>query len=203
MNRSILTLLTLFWASIAWSQTSPSTVPTAPITPGTLQSQYKNLKTDQELIGNFRMIKVYTMDRFWNVVMDSVQFQKSKAKELTTSLASQQQQIANLNATVAKLQEEKQLLETKVDNMIVFGSAYSKSGVVMTGLFIILGLIVLSGVLFVMSRSAMNTSRELRKLNESMYQEFDSYKRNAVEKEVKILRELQNYRNKLAELKLV
>lgn len=202
MNRIMITLLTIFCVSTTWAQTSPSSVPAAPATPTTLQAQYKYLKTDLELINGFRMIKMYTMDRFWNIVTDTIQVQKAKTKELAKTLITQQQEIANLNVSVNKLQEEKQLLETKVDNMIVFGNAYAKSGVVTVGLFVMLGLLVLSGFLFIMSRSALNTSRELRKLNESMYQEFDSYKRNSVEKEVKILRELQNYRNKLAELKI-
>jgi hypothetical protein len=64
------------------------------------------------------------------------------------------------------------------------------------------GLLVLVGILFSVSRVSMYTTRELRKLNESVNKEFDTYKRNSVEKEIKLSRELQNHRNKLAEMKM-
>jgi hypothetical protein len=40
--------------------------------PNTLSQQYKTLKTDLEIINGYRMIKMFTMDRFWTVVEDSL-----------------------------------------------------------------------------------------------------------------------------------
>ena len=168
-----------------------------------LNNQYKDLKTDLEVINGFRMIKMYTMDRFWNVVMDSLKAGQMKSNQAVSTIKAQQNDIAGLHAAIKKLESEKQELATRVDNMVVFGKPLAKAGVVSVASFVVLGLIVLSVILFVISRASYNTSRELRKLNESMYQEFDTYKRNAVEKEIKISRELQNCRNKLAELKVM
>lgn len=168
-----------------------------------LQDQYKNLKTDLEVINGFRMIKMYTMDRFWNVVMDSLKAEQVKSAQATSTITARQKDITGLLSTIKKLESEKQELVTRVDNLIVFGKPLAKAGVVSVASFVFLGLIALCVILFVVSRTSYNTSRELRKLNESMYQEFDTYKRHAVEKEIKLSRELQNHRNKLAELKVL
>jgi len=94
-------------------------------------------------------------------------------------------------------------LVTGVESIVVFGKPYSKAGFVTVVSFVTVGLLVLMGVLFSVSRISYKATRELKKMNESLNQEFDRYKHNAIEKEIKISRELQNYRNKLAELKMV
>lgn len=172
------------------------------VTQVSLQEQYKALKSELEVIDGVRMIKVYEMDRVWKVVIDSMQEQKSKVRELAGKIEGQQKEILALNNSIKKLESEKETLAARVDNILVFGKAYSKAGFVIVISFVILGLLVLTGILFAVGRTALNTSRELRKLNENLYQEFDTYKRHAVEKEIKISRELQNHRNKLAELKM-
>lgn len=175
--------------------------PIGPV-PNTLQQQYKNLKTDLEIVDGFRIIKMYTMDRFWIIVEDSLRMQKSKLRESATLIAKQKQDIHGLNTSLRRVENEKHSLTAGVDSLIVFGKPYSKAGFMIAVSFVMLGLAVLAGILFSISRVSLYTTHELRKLNESMYQEFDIYKRNAVEKEIKLARELQNYRNKLAELKM-
>jgi hypothetical protein len=203
MKYIILTLLAamLYLPNLS-AQSAQQAAPAFDPSVNTLRDQYKNLKSDLDVINGFRMVKLYTMDKFWNVVEDSLRTQRTKFRESTAIVANQKTEIASLNTTIQKLEGEKEVLSTKVDNMIVFGMAFSKGGVVTTASVIVLVLVAVSVALFVISRSAYNTSRELRKLNESMYQEFDTYKRHAVEKEIKISRELQNHRNKLAELKI-
>lgn len=175
--------------------------PIGPV-PNALQQQYKNLKTDLEIVDGFRIIKMYTMDRFWIIVEDSLRMQKSKLRESATLIAKQKQDIHGLNTSLSRVENEKHSLTAGVDSLIVFGKPYSKAGFMIAVSFVMLGLAVLAGILFSISRVSLYTTHELRKLNESMYQEFDIYKRNAVEKEIKLARELQNYRNKLAELKM-
>lgn len=172
-------------------------------TPANLTSQYKNLKEDLEVINGFRMIKMYTMDRFWTVVEDSLRAKKSIYQESVSVIAKQKAEIAGLNSSLVKVEKEKQDLEAGVENIFVFGKPFPKASVISVSLIIITALLVLVAFLFVAGRISYYTTRELRKLNESLYQEFDNYKRSAVEKEIKISRELQNYRNKFTEAKMV
>ncbi len=168
----------------------------------TLQQQYKNLKADLEIANGFRMIKMYTMDKFWAIVEDSLLANKSRLNESATLISKQQKDMHDLTIALNNIEKEKQILSARVDSIIVFGKPYSKAGFIVAVSLVMLGLAVLAGILFSISRVSLYTTRELRKLNENMYQEFDTYKRHAVEKEIKLSRELQNYRNKLAELKM-
>jgi hypothetical protein len=198
MKYALLSLLLVAFCTQAFSL--DETIPARTATP-TLQQQYKNLKTDLEIIDGYRMIKMFTMDRFWAVVEDSLQTQKKKIQESASFITRQQKEVTALQASVKKIESEKENLKAGVDNLIVFGKPFSKAGFITVISFVTLGLVVLCGILFSIGRVSLYTTREMRKLNESLYQEFDTYKRHAVEKEIKLSRELQNYRNKLAELK--
>jgi len=194
---TILLLILVCTAAFGLDEGTPKSA--APV--GTLPQQYKNLKEDLEIIDGYRMIKMYTMDRFWTVVEDSLRTQKSKYRESIAVINKQKSEIAGLNSSLIKIEKEKQELVAGVESMNVFGKSFSKAGVISVSLIVIGSLLVLAGFLFTISRVSFYTTRELRKLNENIYQEFDIYKRHAVEKEIKLSRELQNYRNRLSELK--
>lgn len=167
----------------------------------TLQEQYVGLKSEQEVIDGYRMVKLYVMDQFWKTVQDSLQAQRASVRASALLSASQAKEIESLKASLAKIEKSKEELIVGVDNIVVMGKAYSKAGFITVASFVILGLIVLSVLLFVASRASLITTRELRKLNETMYNEFEVYKHQAVEKQIKLSRELQDYRNRMADLR--
>lgn len=167
----------------------------------TLQEQYVGLKSEQEVIDGYRMVKLYVMDQFWKTVQDSLQAQRASVRASVLLSASQAKEIESLKASLAKVEKSKEELIVGVDNIVVMGKAYPKAGFITVVSFVILGLVVLSVLLFVASRASLITTRELRKLNETMYNEFEVYKHQAVEKQIKLSRELQDYRNRMADLR--
>ncbi len=171
--------------------------------PRTLHEQFNGLKTDVEIVNGYRMIKVYTLDQFWKIVEDSMRIQKAAKNILLIQVSNLKKDIQEFKASLEKSEKSKEELIAGVDNLIVFGKPFSKAGFISVVSIMLLGLVVLSGILFSIGQVSLYTARELRKLNESLYEEFDTYKRKTVEKEIKLSRELQNYRNKLAELKMV
>jgi protein-S-isoprenylcysteine O-methyltransferase Ste14 len=106
-----------------------------------------------------------------------------------------------LKASLDQSNKEKAALSEAVDGIRIFGTMYSKAWFVSVTGIVGAGLVVLSVMLFLMYRVAFGTSQESRKLNEALYKEFDDYKHQAVEKHIKLSRELQDYRNRLADLK--
>lgn len=167
----------------------------------TLQEQYVGLKSEQEVIDGYRMVKLYVMDQFWKTVQDSLQAQRASVRTSALLSASQAKEIESLKASLTKIEKSKEELIVGVDNIVVMGKAYPKAGFITVTSFVILGLVVLSVLLFVASRASLITTRELRKLNETMYNEFEVYKHQAVEKQIKLSRELQDYRNRMADLR--
>lgn len=194
--KSIYLLICMLAFSVGFARQNPT-----PATPKTLNEQYRALSADCDLVGGFRMMKLYKMDQFWKTIQDSV---TSKNVGLANSIAvtaQQKSEINQLKTILAKSESEKAALTLKVDNILVFGKPYSKSGFITFSTSMIVGLLTLIVVLVLMYRMTSRGAHELRKLNEELYKEFDDYKHKAIEKEIKISRELQNYRNRMSELK--
>lgn len=192
----LICLVAVFSGSFAQT---PQPVPTGP---QTLRQQYATLKSDLDVINGFRMVKLYEMDQLWRVVEDSL---KTKRAAINQGLAVAKQQaveIENLKAQVAKTETDKQDLTGQVANINVFGMSVSKTGFVTFATSLVVGLLVLAGILFVISRMAFKASRESKKVSDEVYKEFEEYKHVAVEKNIKLSRELQSLKNRMAELKI-
>jgi hypothetical protein len=84
----------------------------------------------------------------------------------------------------------------------VFGISFSKAGFVTFATCLVVGLIVLAGMLFVISKMAYKAARDSKKVSDEVYKEFEDYKHVAVEKSIKLSRELQSLKNRMAELKI-
>lgn len=195
--RLCIVLICLAVCSVSFGQSSQP-----PAGQPTLRQQYANLKSDLEVINGFRMVKLYEMDQLWRVIEDSL---KTKREAINQGLAIARQQADEINALkaqVAKTESEKEELASDVANIDVFGIAFSKGGFVMLATCLVVGLLVLVGILFVISKVAYKSARESKKVSDELYKEFEDYKHMAVEKNIKLSRELQSLKNRMADLKI-
>lgn len=184
--------------SLSFSQTPQP----APEGPQTLRQQYAHLKSDLEVINGFRMIKLYEMDQFWRIIEDSLKVKRTAINQGVVLARSQAAVIDTLKQQVAKTELEKQQLVSNVANINAFGMSFSKEGFVTFVTTVIIGLLILAAALFVISRMAFKASRESKKVSDDLYKEFEDYKHVAVEKNIKLSRELQSLKNRMAELKI-
>lgn len=184
--------------SVSFAQT----LPPEPTGPQTLRQQYAHLKSDLDVINGFRMIKLYEMDQLWRVVEDSLKSKRTAINQGILLAKSQAAEIETLKQQVAAIENEKQELASNVANINAFGMSFSKEGFVTFVTTVIIGLLILAAVLFVISRMAFKASRESKKVSDDLYKEFEDYKHVAVEKNIKLSRELQSLKNRMAELKI-
>ena len=101
---TVLVLMLFCTTAFTFGQGTPQATPQN-AGPVSLTQQYKNLKEDLDVINGFRMVKLYTMDRFWNVVEDSLRAKKSMYQETVAVIAKQKTEIAGLNANLEKLDD--------------------------------------------------------------------------------------------------
>jgi hypothetical protein len=192
----LICLVAFFSGSVAQT---PQPVPTGP---QTLRQQYATLKSDLDVINGFRMVKLYEMDQLWRVIEDSLKTKRAAINQGLAIAREQTIEIENLKTQVVKTESEKQELVSGVANINVFGMSFSKAGFVTFVTCLVAGLIVLAGVLFVISKMAYKASRDSKKVSDEVYKEFEDYKHVAVEKSIKLSRELQSLKNRMAELKI-
>jgi len=164
-----------------------------------LNTRYQLLKSKSQNYKEYKVIKENVLDGFWKIVRDSV-----AAKE--TAIKTRDQNIAKLNSdlstTQATLKEKEESMEAIVHDSThinVLGINFSK-GVFITTVAVIIGILILL-VMLMSGRLKMvhSSMKERADSFTSLSNEFEEYKRKAMEKQTKLSRELQNERNKLSE----
>lgn len=167
-----------------------------------LRQQYANLKSNQEVINGFRMVKLYDMDQLWRVIEDSLRTKRAAINEGLALVAKQEAEINELKASLVQIEAEKQALVSGVENINIFGKPYAKGGFVTLVTCLIIGLVIACAALFVFGKLAHKASSDSKKAHEDLYKEFEDYKHLSVEKNIKLSRELQSLKNRMAELKI-
>ena len=67
--------------------------------------------------------------------------------------------------------------------------------------FVLLGMVVLMGLVGGRLKMVYQSLREKIEMEDLINKEFENYKRKALDKQMKLSRELQNERNKMAEMR--
>lgn len=168
---------------------------------GHLTHQYQSLLATAEVIEGYRMVKVYEVDRVWKAITDSL-------KEIKAGVVEAKSLNNSLEATIKTMEDKLAKSETTHADLIfaskhitVFGKDFKKSSfitLVLIGLTVLVGCIA---TLLVMGKVNYRACHDARKLYEELYAEFDQYRHSAVERQIKLSRELQDYRNRQMDLR--
>ena len=168
----------------------------------TLQQRYGAMKAKAETYQDYKVIKEYVLDGVWKVAMDSIKGQKiTNAQERQTISGLQ----AELRTTQLTLKNEREAAAEVVHNsthIAVIGFDLKKSVFLLT-LVVLLSLLLFAGSAMATNMKVMRvTMKEKIAIADLITQEFEDFKHKAMEKQIKLARELQNERNKLAEMKM-
>lgn len=166
-----------------------------------LQQQYSDLKENSGDYQDYKVIKEVALDQFWNTTVDSINLQKSRSEELESTIETLQSTINDLTSNNEAKAQEIEDLQLQTDSIDVLGITFSKGTfkVITFGIIILLVLALLLG----MYRYRENASIAKRKSTdyEKLSEDFEAYKKNSLEKQMKLRRELQTERNKLQEVR--
>lgn len=166
-----------------------------------LRERFSIMKAKSQTYGEYKVIKEVVLDGVWKIIQDSLRKNKTQLNEA-------QAKIAGLQKEVAAAKDQSKQKEEAVAGIIhdsthinVIGIDVNKKaflsfiGIVFVGLLLLLGLV--SGRLKLMYSSLKEKIESLNIINK----EYDDFKHKALEKQIKLSRELQNERNKLQELR--
>ena len=167
----------------------------------TLDEQFQDLKKRSYSYKEYKNIKEVDLNSFWKIVQDSL---KAKDQAYATSqgtITSQNQKIGELNKTI---QTQKATIDEKefdTQHISVLGMDMSKESYKLFNMVTILALLFLLGVLFYQFRSSQKIAVSKKKDFDKLSEDFEEYKRNALEKQMKLRRELQTERNRIDEIR--
>ena len=166
-----------------------------------LKDRYAIMKAKSQTYQNYKVIKESVLDGVWKITQDSL-----NAKQ--AAIRSANQQIAQLKGEVQKVHGDMKAKDASVAEIVfdsahinVLGIDFSKS-VFLTIIGILIAALVAALVFIIARMKVLDKSIREKALTISMVSnEYEEYKKKAMEKQTKLSRELQDERNRLQELR--
>jgi Tfp pilus assembly protein PilN len=175
--------------------------PGVPITPDpktmTLQDRYVSMKKSSETFQDYKVIKEGILDGVWRVTLDSIKNQKAKFANANEVIAQLESEVATQKAAVAKIQASMETVVYDSTHISFFGINFTKSLFISLVLLIGVGLLVAIAAVTGKLKLMYTSMKEKIETVNLLSQEYEDYKKRALEKQVKLSRELQTERNKL------
>jgi septal ring factor EnvC (AmiA/AmiB activator) len=157
---------------------------------GTISSQFDYLNSVSNNYQEFKVVKKANLDKIRKNVTDSLNVFKDQLATINVDLKQKQDQIARLEAEVAEVQQQFQKAEEARDSFSFLGIPIHKSAYSSLMWTIVFGL--LGAFLFFLyqySQSHKVISKARKDLEETR-EEFDQHRKNTLERERKLKREL-------------
>jgi len=167
----------------------------------TLQEQYEELKENSENYKAYKVIKRTELDDFWTVVQDSIKTAEKKIVESKQQIDNQQANISQLNSTITGHQEEINNLKFDTSHIQVLGIDFSKESYIVMNFTIIIVLIIGLSLLYYRFKHDHKIAKSKVVAYQKLDAEFEDYKKNSLEKQMKLRRELQTERNRIDEIR--
>lgn len=168
-----------------------------------LNSRFAYMKATSQTFQDYKVIKEVRLDEFWKMTMDSVVKQRQAIKQSQLTIGLLTKQLAATGASVKTIQASMADLVHDSTHISFFGIPFNKWLFNVLVLAVVAGLSLFIVLLLGRTRLVNNAMKEKLDSLQSITDEFEQYKRKALEKEKKLSRELQTERNKLLELKRI
>jgi hypothetical protein len=164
-----------------------------------LNERFDILKTKSQSYKEYKVIKGTVLDSFWKIIRDSVATKKAMLAEKDKNIAGLKNTLAETQAALKEREASMKEVVHDSTHINAFGISFAKS-VFITLVVLIVGALVLlllliSGRLKMIHKSLKDRADAFTSLSN----EFEEYKRKAMEKQTKLSRELQTERNRLSE----
>jgi hypothetical protein len=163
-----------------------------------LNERFEIMKDKAESYNDYKVIKNSILDGVWKISMDSIAKLKDDLHKANTT-------ISKLNGEIQGAADKVKAAQTAMDestyertHMSLFGMHIAKGVFVTTSLIIVAALIIALLVALSTFNVLRRSNREKELTIHGIMSEFDAFRKKALEKEVKISRELQSERNKLS-----
>jgi len=183
----------VFLCSYAQGEDSPENIP--------LMHRYQLMKSQSETYNEYKVIKEYQLDRFWRVTLDTLKAQRLMSREKDKAIAALETEGRSLRQALEQQQASMQEIVFDSTHITVLGIPLDKRLFLTIVVLTILGLLLLLGVLTGKLKLMYGSITEKMDLANTALRDLEEFKRKALEKQIKLSRELQDERNKLMEMK--
>ncbi len=194
MRMRVLHTMILFMLSATMiAQSSPND--------NSLGSQFETMKKESNNYQIYKVVKVTTLDAFWQSAKDSLRKEQSEIKALRNEISQLSAKVIELNAAVAERDTSLEAQAHNIEHMDFLGMSLTKGVYKTISWILIVALLLIAIVLFIRFNSAHQVTSQTRKDYQILQDEFDLHRQKTRENETKLKRDLQTEINKYEELK--
>jgi hypothetical protein len=166
-----------------------------------ISETYKELYDKSETYNDYKVFRISTINALMSKIQDSLRVQKQAIADGKQKTADLNNTIESLNVKIEELDQELKQTQKVAGSISLFGLLISKITYNILLWCIIAGLVVLLVIAYGSHSRSLKLYSIARKEFTDLNEEFEEYRRTSQENKVKIGRELQTERNKVAELK--
>ena len=166
-----------------------------------LDDQFRELRDESETFKVYKVIKQTELDAFWNVVMDSVKEVRSELAGTYLTIEKQRVDMSEKDKTITGKDDEISQLEYEASHISVLGIGMFKEAYLVIS-FTLVALLI-AALVFLYGRSKTSIAIARKKVQEytKLNADYEEYKKDSLEKQMKLRRELQTQINKLEEIR--
>jgi phosphatidate phosphatase PAH1 len=182
------------------AQTTTQPVPTAAtrgsLNEGSLDSQFIYLNRISKSQEDFKLVRRRNLDLIRQNVLDTLKAIRVETTNLRLERDKLAQQLQTVNDSLAqtKVTLEETLTEKKTLSFLGMRVSAVTYNLIIIGIIVLLG-VLLAFSLFKLSHNNL-TTREAKDALNSLQEEFDQHRKKSIEKEQKLMRQLQDEINK-------
>lgn len=166
-----------------------------------LNERYRILRDNSPTYNEYKEIKGYLLENWWKIVMDSVDAQKAEIRTANTRIQALENEVKNAQEAVKKKDESMAGMIFDSTHIQVLGINMQKGFFITLVSIIVAALIVVMVFVGLRMKWMRSEMKEKIDLANRLNKEFEEYKRNALDKQMKLSRELQNERNRAQEMR--
>lgn len=163
----------------------------------------ENIKTQFDVVikksgryQEYKVVKRVWLDKLKGNTIDSLKTLESKLNSSNQKIIAQQTSITNLEASLAKTNEDLSAVTEEKDNMTFLGMSFTK-GNYKTMMWTIVGALLALLAFFVFKfKNSNSVTIQAKKALAETEAEFEDHRRRALEREQKVMRKLQDEINK-------
>lgn len=167
----------------------------------TLNERFAVMKDKSETFNEYKVIKAYILNGMWKITQDTLQ---KKDEAIAAANDEINQLKSKLNASLAQIKQKEESMEEIVHastHINVLGIDFGKAFFIGLMASIFVGLLLIVGVVTGRLKMMYYSLKDRMDSENMITKEFENYKRKALEKQMKLSRELQDERNKMAEMR--
>jgi hypothetical protein len=167
----------------------------------TLQERYSLMKSTSQTFQDYKVIKETWLDKEWKIMIDSVRSGRARLREAKAEGAKLESELLATQLSLKQKEASMVATEHATSHIDFMGIDFNKAAFTGLAIAVVAGLVVLMVLMVGRLKMVSHEIKEKTEAFDNLTQALEENKRNALEKQVKLSRELQNERNRIQEMR--